>query len=830
MSLATCLDSAVAGEEISRRDAERLKARFEDFRKRHADGAEATADYQARQDLIDELKADTAHKKRKAKLALKKLREIEMNLAGYRDARGEADISAAVLDMLEHFGTAKFASVAGRERALQGMAHAKMETFLNHFRRGALAGDKARWNVADMRNVMRELFGEDSGDQAAKGLAKAWTETAEWLRQRFNSAGGAIGKLENWGAPQHHDARALRNVGPEKWKETIRPMLDLGRMTHPLTGKAITAREIDGILDEIWQTVATDGWSKREPSRQPFGRGSLANQRAEHRFLVFRSADDWLSYQEMFGGGDAFAAMMGHINMMARDIAAMEILGPNPEGTMNWLRQAIQKEAASKAAGGRGRIPGEGSDATDRAKTMTKRINDVWASIRGAANTPVSTKWANRMGVVRNLITASVLGQAAISSVSDLGTAMIARKFAGLPAASTIKEAISATIPSTRREAVAAGLILDSAAHVMHTQARYVGTLGGPAWSQYLADRVLTYSGLTPWTQAGKHAFGLSFQYEAAKLVGKSYADLPDAFRNTFARYGISELDWKMMQNAKLHQTGRGVAMLRPAEIAEAGGDALAMRYLEMIQAETEFAIPSGSHRSRTALISDVQPGTFIGEVARSLSQFKSFGTVFLLLHGARIHRMIAGGDKTGAAGYAGSLLLTTTIFGAAAIQLKQVANGRDPRDMDTASFWTAASLQGGGFGIYGDFLFADINRYGGGMATTIAGPAVGKINDFRNLTAGNLVQLASGEKTHFGRELVKFAKGSIPGGNIWYLKLAFERNVLDQLQTVVDPEAQKAFKRQQQYWRRNFGQEFWWAPGETQPRRGPDLSLANNR
>ena len=825
MTIADCLDNAVAGEEISRQDAERLKARFEDFRQRHASGAEATADFQARQDVIDELKADTAHKKRKAKLALRKLREIELNLSVYRDARGEADISAAVLDMLEHFGTAKFSSVAGRERALQGMAHAKMEGFLHHFRRSAVAGDKARWNKADMRNVMRELFGEDSGDQAAKGLAGAWRETAEWMRQRFNSAGGAIGKLENWGAPQHHDARALRNVGKEGWKDTIRPMLDLDRMTHPLTGNPVTARKIDGILDEIWQTVATDGWSKREPSRMPFGRGALANQRAEHRFLVFRSADDWLSYQEMFGGGDAFAAMMGHVNMMARDIAAMEILGPNPEGTMNWLRQAIQKEAASKAAGGRGRIRGDGQAALDRARKMTHRIDTVWSSIRAASNTPVDTTIANTMGVVRSLITASVLGQAAISSISDLGTAMIARKFAGLPASSTIKEAIAATMPTTRREAVAAGLILDSAAHVMHAQARYVGTLGGPAWSQYLADRVLTYSGLTPWTQAGKHAFGLSFQYEAAKLVGQAYDKLPDAFRNTFARHGISAKDWEFIRKSELHRTEQGVAMLRPAEIADRAGETTALRYLEMIQAETEFAIPSGSHRSRTALISDVQPGTFIGEIARSFAMFKSFGTVFLLLHGARIHRMIAGGDKPGAAGYAGSLLLSTTIFGALALQLKQVANGRDPRDMNEQKFWSAALLQGGGLGIYGDFFFADVNRFGGGMATTIAGPPVGKINDFWNLTGGNLVQLASGEKTNFGRELVKFAKGSIPGGNIWYLKLAFERNVLDQLQTIVDPEAQKAFRRQQQYWRKNFGQEFWWAPGQNGPERAPAIA-----
>src|SRR5690606_20961130 len=51
-------------------------------------------------------------------------------------------------------------------------------------------------------------------------------------------------------------------------------------------------------------------------------------------------------------------------------------------------------------------------------------------------------------------------------------------------------------------------------------------------------------------------------------------------------------------------------------------------------------------------------------------------------------------------------------------------------------------------------------------------GPLIGQANDSWSLTAGNLVQLASGEKTNFGRELVSFARGNIPGGNIWCLRL----------------------------------------------------------
>lgn len=824
-----CMANAVQGGELSREEAARLKAEFERLRDARVNGSSTRADQEAKRELEALLKAENEHEKRKAKLGLKIIREIDAQLKTFRNTKGEFDLAAAALAKLENFGEAQagtgFSSVDGRTKAITGMAHARMETLLHHFRRSAIGGDKRRWNRAQLNNVVREAFGEDTGDITAKQFAKVWADTAEWLRHRFNAAGGAIGKLENWGLPQHHDARALKKVGREQWKEAIRPKLDLARMRHPLSGSPVTDRELTGILDDIYDSITTDGWIDRQPQRQRFGAGALANQRAEHRFLIFKSADAWMEYQRDFGGGDAFGAMMGHINMMARDIAAMEVLGPNPAGTIEWLKQAVTREAQMKATGHPAKFAGRG-DPVDRARRYVRRIDQVWDSIRGNLNTPVSTKAANVLGAVRSVITAGVLGQAALSAFSDLGFAAAARRFAGLPAeTAVVQDLVKAFKPATRREAVEAGLILDSAQHVFSQQARYVGTLQGPEWANYIADRVLTFSGLTPWTQAARHAFGLAFQVEVGKRVGMRFDELPEALQRTFGRYGISPKQWdRMRSNVPLHRNGEA-AMLRPNEIAQRVDPHLAERYLEMILQETEYAVPAGSHRSRTALLSDQQPGTLWGEALRSFSQFKAFGAVVLMTHGARIHAMLAKREtRMAGAAYAGSLLITTTLLGGLSMQLKQIANGRDPQAMDNPKFWSAALLQGGGLGIYGDFLFSDLNRFGGGFGTTLAGPLVGRANDFWNLTAGNAVQLATGEKTHFGRELVRFAKGLVPGGTIWYLKLAYERMVLDQLQYLVDPEASDAFKRQQRNWLKNTGQEFFWRPGEAIPSRAPDL------
>ena len=142
--------------------------------------------------------------------------------------------------------------------------------------------------------------------------------------------------------------------------------------------------------------------------------------------------------------------------------------------------------------------------------------------------------------------------------------------------------------------------------------------------------------------------------------------------------------------------------------------------------------------------------------------------------------------------------LLTSTVLGAMAMALKDMAAGRDPRrwtDEETyldPDVWGAALLQAGGLGIYGDFLCANTNRFGGGLASTVAGPLVERVNTLRNFTVGNAQQLIQGKPTNFGEEGVKLLRQNTPGGTLWYLRLAYERMLLDQLQMMVDPDARK--------------------------------------
>jgi hypothetical protein len=925
-----CIKNSVDAGHVTLEEGQAVQKRIDDVLR---SGIGPTA---ARDLVAKELEAEAFERKRRALLTEARRQVLEPQVLGFRNASGQHDPAEALVWLHEHHGQAAFDDAETRRLTILADAHAKMEGVLFEFRKGALTGDKRRLygeTKARLDNVVRELFGEDTGDQAAKELARAWDATSDDLRQRFNAAGGAIRKLEKWGLPQHHDAEALLKVGKERWIENILPLLDTERMVSQRTGAKLSPAELREALSVMWERITSDGWFDREPSGATFGKGAVFSQHADHRFLHFRNADAWLKYQRDFGEADPFAAMMGHVSVMARDIAHMEIFGPNPAAMREYLKQVVMKSASdyrpamrliqdAKAAvdaiaaemkatptrwqrlsgeldrvhkemeairqryrpqlGGKpsrrdrsrldqlgselmrlnkdlgevtdqfgpqsadvppelaarfkdaltklGRlqerpIPWNEANPIDAVKKALHRADSMWDVMRGSYSAPVSSRMANNFATARSLVTAAALGSAMISALTDVASAAVRRKFVGLPSKAVVSDLVTMFRQADRREAVRAGLMLDSALHAMHSQARYVGGLQARNMAGYLADRVLALQGLSAWTQAAKHSFGMAMQAEFADRVAIDYAALPDALRNTLQRHGLTAGDWDQIRTAALYRPDPNepdVTFLRPKEIAAAGGDKLAEKYTAMILRERRYAVPEGFVRSQTVLTTG-RPGTFMGELTRNFAQFKSFTVAITMLHGGQVMREVAGGQKARGAKYAGGILIGGMLLGALVLQLREIAYGRDPRDMDNEAFWGAALLQSGGLGIYGDFFFAGVNRFGGGLTGTVAGPLVGRLDQFRNSTIGNVLKLSDEDANpRIGRDAVNLLRDWTPGGSLWYARLAYNRVLLEQLQMLVDPEAKTAWQRQMTKRKKDFGNEFWWAPGKAAPSRAP--------
>nr|WP_225777068.1 hypothetical protein [Pseudomonas sp. Marseille-Q3773] len=74
------------------------------------------------------------------------------------------------------------------------------------------------------------------------------------------------------------------------------------------------------------------------------------------------------------------------------------------------------------------------------------------------------------------------------------------------------------------------------------------------------------------------------------------------------------------------------------------------------------------------------------------------------------------------------------------------------------------------------------------------------------------------------GARLIQLGKGHLPGANLWYTKAATDHMIFLQLQEYFSPGYLNRMLRRAQ---REFGQSYWWEPGESAPTRAPDLGAA---
>ena len=822
MSVRDCLNGHLAAEDEGRaREALGLLDEIEESLRGSIGPADAAR--QAEAQLAETLRAGATEKRRRAGLQQRAWAGVTGALDRYRNLKGEEDPGAAGVALLDRDELAPYSNVEVRRKVIRNQAHAKMAALIETFKPDNVGRLQ---NPAQLKNLVRELFGENSQDAAAQAMAKAWGETAEFLRLRFNAAGGHIPKRSDWGLPQHHDELRVRKAGFAKWRAGVIDRLDLSKMVDETTGLPMSREKLELVLPGIYETIATDGMSRHKPSGVPAGR-SVANRHADHRFLAFKSADDWLAYMEEFGSSDPFSTMVGHLDVMSRDIALMEILGPNPTATLTALKQEITKRAKMKD------LAEGGSRHSDRARGKNNLIDGLYGQITGSNNSPINVRWARNLAGLRNVLASAQLGSAAISAVTDLNFQRIARAHAGLPQLKTVSSFAKLLNPAdATHRAIAKRLALGAEMATSRALAlgRYIDEFHGPEWAGAVSDFVLRWSGLSIWTQVGRWSFGMDMFGHLAEVAGKRFDELDPALQSTLTRYGLGEQSWDIVRATKPLVEENGVAYLRPDDIAARDdiapglADGLATRLLELVESEAEFAVPSASQKGRVLVLGESKPGTLGGEILRSSFMYKNFAVTLVMTH---LMRGLSQNTRAGRVGYLSDLVITSTVMGALALQMKEISKGRDPRPVDDPKFLLAALAQGGGVGIFGDFLFSDQNRFGGGVASTIAGPVAGFGEDVLRLTVGNAQQMLAGEETHAGRDLTRFLGRYTPGASLWYGRLALERQLLDRLQEQIDPDAHRAWRREMRRFERDFGQEFWWAPGERAPERAPDLSNA---
>ena len=671
-------------------------------------------------------------------------------------------------------------------------------------------------NPAMTRDLALEVYAKGqagTGNAIAKAAADVWLKVTDGMRQRFNAAGGDVGKLDYGYLPQAHDQARVLAKGRDQWAAEVLPMIDRARYVKE-DGARMTDVEVLDVLRGAWDTISSGGANKRAPGANQ-GTGARANRGSESREIHFKDGDAYLQYLRDYGTGSMYDAMIGHIGGLSRDIGLVERYGPNPEAQMR-----VQFDLAERADG----------------KRWTDNIagpQAQWRVLSGASGQAEHASVAQVGQTIRNIETFGKLQGALLSSITDIGTFFVTVGYNRLGYWQAIKDVFSANASGGRDFLNAHGMMADSLISDLN---RWSGDNVANNWSGRIANSTMKLSLMNAWTDSLRRAYSMTHMRALGKLADTAWQSLDAGDRWRLEQKGITDADWALMQSAKM-QTPYG-QMVTPEALhatADPRAGEVAAKLIGLITDESEMAVLNPDLLTRTITSGGgAARGSVGGELARAVMQFKSFPIAMMTRHWARMLEVQPGTGRAQTAAnrlaYGGALMASLTILGAIAFQTKQMVSGKDPVPMDSPKFWTRAFAQGGGAGFLGDMLLSDTTDDRSPMDTfgrAFLGPTFGSAADVYALTKGNIDQAMAGKSTHAGAETVRFVRSHTPLVNLWYGKAALDHAALHAVQENLSPGYLSRIRSKQ---RKDWQTGWWWAPGEDLPQRPPDLSNATGR
>lgn len=825
MSFTKCIQDKVTKGVLKKADVDRLNREYDNLVKRYTKtmGDEQAA-AQAAEDVINAERSIVTQKRRN---------EINHVLAQERivakidkQVKGGVAIDTAVSDLLLKADR----RAAQHEESAWGHAN----EFVEKFRSKAFG---VYSNREGMIPIVKEMLGESSGNAEAAAYGKALKETFNLLHSQFQGAGGIIGKLDNY-FPQSHNASLIKAVDFDEWKSFLSARLDTNKMIDRDTGLPFTKEKLDGIMRQDYDDIITDGRASLQKrvaeNKQTAGiyGSEVSSRRQSNRFYHFKDSDAFLEYNRKFSTGDEglYNTISNVIRGMSRDIAILQVMGTKPNAIMRHLDLKMKSENVGDSK--RGLISGMFDVLVGRTDGDANADGAIGMIARGFGN-------------VQNVMRSAMLGSASISAISDSTFIAATARLNGMSAGRTLAKYAKQMNPldaTDRRVARRTGNLAEIATQSILTETRMSGgdNMGGKLTS-WMASFTNRASGLAGMTRAAKSSIKLEWQAVLAEHAadGTKWADLNARYRESAESFDITESDWELIKGAKVTKHENGLELILTDDIAltdkgspkalEASnkiGDWIAMAQ-DVATNEPDLrlrAITTGA-----AFLKDPRRGTLGRMFVSNAFMFKTFPLQVMLNHVIPMFKSAAKGKFE----HMATVAVGTTLIGGLAVQMKEITKGKDARDMSNPKFWIAGAMQGGGLGLFGDFLFADTNRFGRSpIVDTFLGVGGGVANDVFRVFKGNFDKALEGDadQDKFLRDVFNLAKRNTPAVNLWYSRLIVERLFLDQIEKGIDPQFDRRTRKLENRLYKEQGSKYWWKRGKLAPSKKPQVGKKRNR
>ena len=660
-------------------------------------------------------------------------------------------------------------NVEARTQAIYNRINSKMYELKEEFRTKNFGLSQ---NIEMMHETLRYLKHGKVKNQKmltdVKRVADQWKEAAEKIKALRNQAGARIGKLEDWILPQSHDTRKLRKAGYPTWKKSIIGKLDRARI------ESEQGRPLEDVLESAYKNITSP---KVETSTGRNG-SVVAKRHEESRVLHFKDAEDMIIYNNEFGNPDIFATMDAHIRTQANEIAMMQIMGSNPEATLNKLKELA-------------RADGMGTNA----ETL---LDAQWRQSSGMADgdsivSDADARIAAIAGGFRSIKVASLLGSATISSLADIGNIVLGSGYRGLSSINIAGRSIqtllqeATTIGKVGKNIELANRIgvVSEFANASLANSRFAESTGS-GLLQKSAEVVIRASGLGSYTTSLRASFGLELAANLAENFIKKLDDIP--FANMLKEYGIEKAEWDIIRKTQPKDIKKA-KFLDIDKIYEVDEE-LGYRVSEMITNEMNSFVIMPGDRVRKWTTAGKAKGTLGGEAARTITLFKSFPIAVTMMHLNRLGKIEG---TLGKVAYAGKVIGVNTIMGGMTLWAYDLATGKTPRSVDRPEFVMEALAKSGGLGVFGDFFIGmKDTQYGTNFSSILMGVPASELDRFVKLSQGLITRDA--DKTV--SNAYNLAKGYIPGQNLWYTRAVIERTVGDFMNEAIDPDYHKRIRR----------------------------------
>ncbi len=803
MSVIKCLMQKAESGLISKKSAAAITNEITRLQELQGAGANVTKELAAAQQAFDIIQNRLVQRTRQASIHASL---VESGLKRFESGAPVADVlkSFSFTDEANGYkhgflGPAAEETVQNYQRIFTGMAADVLDKL--DPRRLALFRDPA-----SQLEIQKDLFaslrgqGQRSADAEIRAVSDQIQALTKAGAEAFEKAGGNITQRKDFILGRSPNAQKIIQVSQEEYIKDSLQAFDLDAVREATDGAINTEEDLAKALSFDYQAQASGGLVDIADFA-PKGVKSVVNSRNHHRIFHFKDAESYQAWQQKYGEESLYQQVVNYGKMIGKDVGILETYGPKPEAFIrSMLRQAAQIDPVGAA------------NVRDRVTNAMRYVTGQWD--RGL--NPTVSKW---MATGRALGVANKLGSTVIDAaiMDTVGLGAVAKSVRGLPilksTLETFKTLLSPELQLDRKEWAKLGWYLDgflqdSLAHLRASEAE-----GGHRLAQMAATGVMKYTGLTRMTDATK---GASVKILGDKLANESWETLPKQFTKWLAANGVDEATYREAQQLGKTAVDRwGVEVMDPTKLYNAGRKDLAVKMGTLFNRVQELVSPTTSPEVR-AWFSGAERGGALQQIGiGSLKMFSGYLGSFWNNHLKTIYNMPGMGDKTK---YAGAMTLGLVTTGILSTWVRDIVNGKDPKlDDDTVM---KAFARSNVIPLLGDYLFSGGTRFGGGgLGDKLVGPIVG---DAWNLgkAASNLV---AGKTKAAGADTQRFLESLIPGKNAWFAGLALKRTMLDQARHLYDPEADKYFRSKVKRDARE-GTTYWWEPGQTAPKRAPDI------